>query len=852
MNPVQTALLRRTRSVYLEAGNHPPSKNAELMAGLEAHLSINSFVLSRRLRSALETQPPSELKKWAKSLTVHLAQSFGDMSYAFPQFKNFPDGVPRNTHELFQQRILAYLFQQPEQPCVLCGKDGTVHAVKPCAHLVCRECWDGGTYSGCPICHRKIAWNDPFLKPALPKQSFYAATYKLRLLDLGKDLKTDAQNLFTRLCKRVSPLAPIDMQDLKAVIKTYQASVIPWMPERIPVKETMATLLGDLLKMQNPSPAVYAAIRQRVRTATDILRILMAYWGGDPALVAKLKKFPSLTRSMRVEVMTILEGLDPILLAEDIRRWAGLWRRIAEVLHPFEYLKRFPNTCAAFAAVRGTTVTPGTPLGDLLSTYLTRFPQNYKLKAGRLRFQGWQAQVEAQLEKQDIDQVLTLLRQRPGEFSRRLNHLLLRALDKGEQALNQSIDRFKAALPQMSPAILLVLMAHFKHRHAPFPKRVFFPKGLVLKAWAIKDLRRTLPPSLCKILVEAIEQELLRRAAEADPLQEAVIDLQLKALPLPFNERTTARVLVALPRGSFVPLVPAAFYRLFCHWTEASGQRADLDLSVSFFDDKWQFVDLCDYTNLTAMGGAAIHSGDYTSAPEPDGAAEYVDLDLKKLKAHSVRYAFMTVFSFNAIPFDRLQGANAGMMARENNSGEVFEPRAVSQRFDLGGDAMVFCPLLVDIEEGKLLWLDTNMAEAGQFHRVWEYKEKLSFLGRDFKNYFLHGSRPSIWDASCLIAAARSKQVFVRDAQGQYGLVERTADENVLDFYHRLLTYQGQGKQAEPQLHAPVFASLYQADLPLPLGSTFYSLYFDDLPAEQQQARWNASDLPTAFANKKK
>ncbi|WP_449481451.1 RING finger family 4 domain-containing protein [Streptomyces avidinii] len=38
--------------------------------------------------------------------------------------------------------------------------------VAPCAHLVCRACWDGADYSGCPVCHRGIDPADPFLRPA--------------------------------------------------------------------------------------------------------------------------------------------------------------------------------------------------------------------------------------------------------------------------------------------------------------------------------------------------------------------------------------------------------------------------------------------------------------------------------------------------------------------------------------------------------------------------------------------------------------------------------------------------------------------------------------------------------------
>jgi len=65
--------------------------------------------------------------------------------------------------------------------------------------------------------------------------------------------------------------------------------------------------------------------------------------------------------------------------------------------------------------------------------------------------------------------------------------------------------------------------------------------------------------------------------------------------------------------------------RLFLHWMQAD-QRVDLDLSVGFFDEHWRHVGTCDYTSLRFADRAAVHSGDRTDAPAPDGASEFLDL----------------------------------------------------------------------------------------------------------------------------------------------------------------------------------------------------------------------------------
>jgi hypothetical protein len=118
----------------------------------------------------------------------------------------------------------------------------------------------------------------------------------------------------------------------------------------------------------------------------------------------------------------------------------------------------------------------------------------------------------------------------------------------------------------------------------------------------------------------------------------AVIDAELTGLVAPYTERTAARALVTLTRGSTRPLPAGRHLRLFCHWTEtAGGPRVDLDLSVAFYNQAWRHVATCDYTSLRVDG--AVHSGDLTSAPPPGGSSEFVDLDVDELAAAGARYA---------------------------------------------------------------------------------------------------------------------------------------------------------------------------------------------------------------------
>src|SRR5690606_37971774 len=106
-----------------------------------------------------------------------------------------------NTQALYLRRILSWLCTEPDQPCPWCGQVKTVGALDPCGHLVCRACWDGASYSGCPICHRRIAIGDPFVKPAEAAQVERVTKHagRLTLLDLGLDLMGIARQRFARL-----------------------------------------------------------------------------------------------------------------------------------------------------------------------------------------------------------------------------------------------------------------------------------------------------------------------------------------------------------------------------------------------------------------------------------------------------------------------------------------------------------------------------------------------------------------------------------------------------------------------------------------------------------------------------
>ncbi|MFH8803122.1 MXAN_6230/SCO0854 family RING domain-containing protein [Streptomyces sp. NPDC017936] len=783
MSVLASVLLRRLRTVYVDqAGPRPgdPSTDEGLVA-LEAELLDRGFAPNAPLRAALAWLGPAGLADAGRQLIGHIDAELGADRTHMPLFRNFPASVPDDTFQLWIDRVFTLLLQWPKQPCVLCGTVGSVHAVSPCAHLVCRECWDGADYSGCPLCHRRVDPADPFLEPAPPRHARETSVGPLRLLALGRDARADAVTALRTLLARRTPLPPRDREDL-VVLLAHAPAGTEWFPRDVPVRGTKALVLGRMLRARERRADALELLDRHLTTATDVLRLLCVWSGGEADLIDP-PRLRSLPRGLRRRLLAVLDGLPAPSLVEDVLRHPVLWKRAGETLHPYEGHERHPKAAAAFAVLRGTDVSraagdgagaPGTALGEALLRTAAAHPGAVRVDGPRLRAVTWSSRVEQALAEKDAEGALELLARRPGELLRRLDHLLrLRPLDVLPEDF---ADVLRRVLPQAGPAPLLAALGRLRIRHGPVERRVFFPRGRVTHAYTVDDTRAPLAPAVTRAVCALLEAEAVRRTAAAPRVELAVLDSQLTGLAVPATERADTKALVAVPRGSTQPLPDGEVMRLFLHWTQPAKTRVDLDLSVALYDGDWEFAGLCDYTSLVHGDRWAVHSGDLTSAPAPHGATEYVDLDLTSLGKHGVRYALPVVLSFNDIAFERLLDAFAGFMtlpsAAEEARDASYDPRTVRQRYDLVGDSRVHVPLVVDLLHRTFLWTDLHLSAAEGYHSVRRHAADLGRAGRDLYQYFACG-RTTLWDLAVWHAAARSDEVaVVRRGSGPGGGVD--------------------------------------------------------------------------------
>jgi hypothetical protein len=492
---------------------------------------------------------------------------------------------------------------------------------------------------------------------------------KLRLIRLGT--REEFEGLFTLLARSKSPFSRQDQEDVKWFVAQYRDGIKRLLPDQIPCKENLAFLGAELIRNTSDPSTLLGA---HVRIATDVLRLAVAMSGGDVSL-ATACKFGRFRRSERALLLGWVERAEG--RTEDMLRWKPRWVRLGERLHPGEYANRFPQTAAAFDVLRN-----GRP------------------------FESFNARVESGLLRKDAAAVLDLLDARPGELARRLDHLARTTADAGAV-----VARFAQRAEKVSTPVLLQVLTHFRYRDEPGGLRAFFPKGRVAKVYATRRGVPTLPAGAAAELSAVCERALLDRFAKLPPLGPCYLDERLKNYLVPFSQRSAAKALRTLVRGSRLPLPGGTTLRFFVWWKNGKS-RVDLDLSAAMYDADFGYVSTLAYYNLKDFG--AHHSGDIVDAPK--GAAEFIDIDVAKCRERKVRYVVMCLNSFTQQPYCDLPECFAGWMAREKpNSGEIFEPKTVVDKVDVASDTKMCLPAVFDLVGRAVIWADIALSGNPRF-----------------------------------------------------------------------------------------------------------------------------------------
>jgi hypothetical protein len=425
----------------------------------------------------------------------------------------------------------------------------------------------------------------------------------------------------------------------------------------VPFKENLCFIAGLLLKQGKD-------IVPLMKTATDVLRVAVALSDGDISLAANTK-FKSLPRKTRRVLVAALEN---VATEEDFNRHRGMWTKLFHNIH----------------------------IGELGSDRLVRMATKIR---NNIKVVTFNSEVEAAVANKNITSAVKLLSQRPGEYARRIDHLLRIAPLNGQA---QIITSFLDVISGVNTRVLLQLFGNLKVRGTAQDKTVVFPKGNVQRAQVVyRDIPVLLSSSITA-LKRGIHKELIQRFSAKEPLGTVWIDPALKECPLPTQMRSASTSMFQVGRGTCLPLGDKSTLRFFVYWV---GQ--DIDLSASLHDSEFKMIGHISYTKLKSEKYEACHSGDITRAP--DGASEFIDITIDSAVDYGARYVVMNLLVYSGPTFAEHKTVYAGWMTRDNpNNNEIYDPKTVEQKLDITAESKVNIPIVFDLVQRKVIWTDLN------------------------------------------------------------------------------------------------------------------------------------------------
>jgi hypothetical protein len=541
---------------------------------------------------------------------------------------------------------------------------------------------------------------------------------QVRVIQKGR--LEDFYAIYSGMMAAKGSLSETDKKALTLFIQSCDTqTLLKLLPEKIPAKETLAVVGAGVLTCHREAADQMAGY---FKTATDVLRLAVALSGGDVSLAA-VCKFRTFKRPERRLLLGLLEQCGS--LEEDMLRYAGRWIRLGEKLHPGEFSAKYPVSYEAFRKIRN---------GLKISTF-----------GGR---------VNEALALGDLTKALRLLKGRAGELARKLDYLLRSYPGRCVEILAA----FNEVAPEVSSQVLLQVMTHFKVRNYGSEFRAFFPKGNLSKVKVIQNILPPLAETVRVDVVQSCEMALRGQFAKKPALGKVYIDPVLKDMVAPLAQRSASKGLKTFARGSRFSLGKQAHtVRAFIHWKNVSkSELTDMDLSVILLDGNWVGQEQISYTNIRSTRYAGLyHSGDVRNAPE--GASEFIDMDVNELKRAGIRYAVFNVYSFSRQNFNKVPECFFGWMEREKpDSGEIFEPKTVVNKSDLASESTISLPVIFDLETQQFYWVDVALkSNPNWFNNVQGNANNVVLMARAL----VEMSKPNLYDVFRLNAEVRGELV---------------------------------------------------------------------------------------------
>ena len=484
--------------------------------------------------------------------------------------------------------------------------------------------------------------------------------------------------------------------DIETLLDLYGADYIP--ANKISFKETKAYVQKFFWNKGDVEAALGLAT-----APTDLLRLFAALTDSDISLSQKIK-FPKFSRKQRRLIMATLDKFPG--LATDMQAYRGLWIAIGRGLHFGEYIGKYKTAVAGFALI------------------------------SEKKLATWNNTIEMLMSSGAYD--LEMLKQRPGEFARRLHAVLRLASAHGEEGA--VLAAFEEVAQRVPLKTLLVLERYFWTIDCCENRTIINKKG------KIKIFKNELPKldyigvAAGGIMADAIKKKIAQEKSGWSD-KKVWVDPILKSFVVPLQQRKASDSFLTVGRGTRLKFDTSKVLRLFIWWKEKNS-RTDLDLSLVQFDEDMNFKGHVSYTRLKDAGIA--HSGDITSAPH--GAAEFIDVKIDVLKKKGVRYVAPQIYRYCGDSFADMDECYAGWMCREkvDSKYKSFDIKTVENAFNLNGNSAYSLPMVVDLHTNEIVFVDLYVGTRLLHNRVENSLDSVSAITKEISK--MVETKPNMMD----------------------------------------------------------------------------------------------------------
>lgn len=561
--------------------------------------------------------------------------------------------------------------------------------VLPCGHAIPENTFPLERYNGCPFC------GQPFVLAGIENMG---QASKLKVLQLW--VRSDMERLFKTLLMSATPLDADQVKTIKELLRRF-----PLPQADIRMKETLMLVIDELVQVGNGDQ-----VESLFTSPVDIMRYLWYKQTGflqliepitikkrqaknyrhlSPALnepySGKQKAEQELTLHYNRQQCKMVAGwlnalpMDAEKACELMHPKRNMWVRFIRALRLSEYARKKGNE----------------KLARLLDVF-------YNAK-----YTVWTGDLQQARLKFDAETTFNMLQKRPGLFARSLfaNMLWFGA--------DEAIQAFKKVVDQVPARLLISLNSYADIYFDPTANRYIKPLGGAAVSIAANQLVTLYNKEQLIAMQKTVEELCLdsmadRYAAEDSSPQNVYIDPTLYKLPLPVGDRSELiKDILTTPMGARFKVEGSAI-RLFMQWGKGlPAQHLDMDLSCRIIYP--DHIDVCAYYKPITTG--AVHSGDIRSIPDKIGTAEYIDLDLEKLRDHKARYVVFTsnAYSHGALAPNLVLGwmDSAFPMKVSPKTGVAYDPSCVQQQVKVGRGltkGVVFGVL--DVPQHEIIWLE--------------------------------------------------------------------------------------------------------------------------------------------------